>query len=387
MELASVSAKQFDAVWVEEIQWRSTDARGIFYISQNRAKHWLYPPGPRRWGQVRSLLWEEAATVYAESHAGQGEPIPWRRREAREPLAPQAGSSSREKVAERSCTPSTPTAQGAGWRGVTTDVYAQRDRRRRRRRCPYRIGGRGSGGERKDGRSGSRWWVCVTGARLRRLAEAGLCANGGPTGAPGAGRHLAAFSRRAGRRVVPEGGRGRLRTDWGERAQGRAEEAVAAAAGPANLELAPLGSFGGLWDALAGVLVAGHHMSAQRCCEEPRPCGQGHHVAAPRWAGGGRVRKRGEIARLSGMPRGRCALRRSGALRRCDRESDARWGALQSWYCRDKTASYPCSDCCQVMFQAPWEALEGQFLVLHLRGMACLPSIDPVPTLQAPAAT
>lgn len=38
MELASVSAKQFDAVWVAEVQWRSTDARGIFYISQSRAK-------------------------------------------------------------------------------------------------------------------------------------------------------------------------------------------------------------------------------------------------------------------------------------------------------------------------------------------------------------
>lgn len=71
-----------------------------------------------------------------------------------------------------------------------------------------------------------------------------------------------------------------------------------------------------------------------------------------------------------------CTARRSGALRSCDRESDARWGALQSWFCGDKTESYPCSDCRQVMLQAPWEALEGQFLALRLRGKVCLPSMD-----------
>ena len=70
------------------------------------------------------------------------------------------------------------------------------------------------------------------------------CGSGGPTGAPRAGRHLAEFSRRAGRSGVPEGGETGLRTDSGERAEGRVEEevAAAAAAGPANLELAPLES-------------------------------------------------------------------------------------------------------------------------------------------------
>lgn len=183
----------------------------------------------------------------------------------------------------------------------------------------------------------------MTGARLRLLAEGGLCRSGGPTGAPGPGgtwrRFPAAQDAGGG---IPEGGRGGLRTDGGERAQGREEEAVAAAAGPANLELARLGSFGGLCYALAGVLVASHLVSAQRCCEEPRPCGQGHRVATPRWAGGGRVGRRGETARLSGMRRGEmCPDRRSGALRRCDCEADARWGALQSWYCRDKNRILP----------------------------------------------
>lgn len=71
------------------------------------------------------------------------------------------------------------------------------------------------------------------------------CGSGDPTGAPQAGRHLAAFSRHAGRSGVPKGGREPgLRTDSGERAEGRVEEevAAAAAAGPANLELAPLES-------------------------------------------------------------------------------------------------------------------------------------------------
>lgn len=83
---------------------------------------------------------------------------------------------------------------------------------------------------------------------------------------------------------------------------------MAAAAGPANLELAPLGSYDGLCDALAGVPAPDHLKRAQRCCEEPPSRGPGHRVATPRWAGGGRVGRRDEIARLSGMRRGRCVL-------------------------------------------------------------------------------
>lgn len=95
------------------------------------------------------------------------------------------------------------------------------------------------------------------------------------------------------------GGCGRTKGSEPSRAEGRAE---AAAAGPANLELAPLGSFGGSCDALAG----GHFPSARRCCEEP--C----HPPMARGAGleggdsGGRGRRSGELAG--------CGLGRSVAM-------------------------------------------------------------------------
>lgn len=56
---------------------------------------------------------------------------------------------------------------------------------------------------------------------------------------------------------------------------------MAAAAGPANLELAPLESYGGSSDALAGVLGAGHLLSAWRCCEELRPLWPGAPRSRP----------------------------------------------------------------------------------------------------------
>lgn len=48
---------------------------------------------------------------------------------------------------------------------------------------------------------------------------------------------------------------------------------AAAAAGPANLELAPLESYGGSSHAL---VAAGHLLSAGRCCEELCRYVQGH---------------------------------------------------------------------------------------------------------------
>lgn len=47
----------------------------------------------------------------------------------------------------------------------------------------------------------------------------------------------------------------------------------------------------------------------------------------------------------------------------------------------------PGSECQQVMLEAPLGCFGRAVLVLHLEGMSCLPSIDRVPALPAPAAT
>lgn len=140
-------------------------------------------------------------------------------------------------------------------------------------------------------------------------------------------------------------------------------------------------------------------------CPGRRPCGRPPQecpemlrgAARPLWPGsrlshpergcrGTSWGEKGRSRRTLGDEEGEvCSDPRSGALSRCDHESDALCAPCRAGP-EDRILSSG-SNCRQVMLEVPWEALEGQLLALRLRGMACLRFLDRGPAWPAPAAT